>query len=483
MHPQPHPAFPETPQAHYNRLCPCLGEPYDPARLAELASLMKLSETGPKDEPRTMPSGYLYFGQFVDHDLARDNTRASEATPIAERTENFRTPRLDLELLYGKGRAAAPELYHEDGRLRLGLTREVTLGDGTRFPSSEDDLCRDPDGTPRVIDSRSDENLIVAQMQVLWAKLHNSLLKRAAQEEQLLAGIPPGTPFERVGRLVTWIFQWVVLHDFLPSFVRNEVWDDVFEEGRLRLYPTNAQPSDVPFALPIEFTLAAFRFGHSMVRHEYQLTRSKNVKLETLLRMTNQGGGLRGESSTEARLPADFVVDWDFFFDGRTFLNHADPIDPFITSALHSLPGMSLPLMSLLRGSRMQLASGEELARHFGFALLPQEEIGASAELSAFFRDSAFHGRTPLWYYLLREAAVDSVYEAGPRTSEPMQKLGQLGSRIIVETFHQVLKADGDSMLHAGRNWRPPFLVHGLSETPRRLDSLPEIKGLVRSAV
>lgn len=145
-------------------------------------------------------------------------------------------------------------------------------------------------------------------MHVLWCKLHNHLLDLAQEKDELLAGIPEGTLFDRTRQLVTWLYQWIVVDDFLPSIVRRSVLAEVFCRRKPRLYKHIARPSRTPFALPIEFTVAAYRFGHSMVRNEYQLTIPKNAGTGELITMTKAGGGIKSQ------LRADFVIDWDFFY-------------------------------------------------------------------------------------------------------------------------------------------------------------------------
>src|SRR5262245_40230014 len=94
---KPKPLYPEVAEARYGRLYPGEGKPHDLGDLKELASLMR--DDSDQKAPQTMPSGYVYFGQFVDHDLTLDNVSAFDATPFAGKTKNYRTPRLDLDPL------------------------------------------------------------------------------------------------------------------------------------------------------------------------------------------------------------------------------------------------------------------------------------------------------------------------------------------------------------------------------------------------
>ena len=71
-----------------------------------------------------IPAGFTYFGQFVDHDITFDRTRASPpARWIPRRSSQGRSPALELDSVYGRGPTESPELYEADGlRLKIGTT-------------------------------------------------------------------------------------------------------------------------------------------------------------------------------------------------------------------------------------------------------------------------------------------------------------------------------------------------------------------------
>jgi hypothetical protein len=489
---------PEIPEGHYSRLCPGEWPPHDEEKLKRLADMMQDNEDKRAARKRTltMPSGYVYLGQFIDHDLTRDNRYLKDAIPDAEQTINYRTPRLDLDHLYGRASSEFPDLYEEDGRLCLGQTMAVPLAGGRSLPGSFDDLKRGTDGSPKVIDPRSDENLVIAQIHVLFAKFHNRLLSLLPANPHLSAG-PVGTSLcMQARRLVTWHYQWIIINDFLPRFVRAAALQEVHDEG-LRLFPRVYAPFDYPMALPIEFTVAAFRFGHSMIQEDYLLSSETDFKTALeLIRMTHRGGNINTRSPA---LPANYVIDWDHFFNAPDAqLNRGQNIDTFITDALYQLPQqtvelfrlqlavhslarsqtnepMRLPEMTLCRGSKMRLPSGEEFARSFGYKPLDSTLIPVLPADKAFFEQPEFRGRTPLWYYLLREAAVEEITQPEPQLEPDLlvQKLGTIGSRIVAEVFYQLLASDCDSIMHAGCGWRPPRMVFGRSREPRPVDSMP----------
>ncbi len=494
---------PEIPEGHYSRLCPGEWAPHPEEKLRELAWMMRDSKQKRAARKRTltMPSGYLYFGQFIDHDLTRDTRSLAETSAIAEETVNHRTPRLDLDHLFGRNADDFPDLYEEDGRLCLGWTRESMLEDGRLLSSTLDDLRRHPDGSARLIDPRNDENLIVAQIHVLMSKFYNRVLDRLRQEPELSAGPAGASLMAQARRWVTWHYQWLILHDFLPRFVRDDVLKGI-AKGGLRLFSRRYEPCDYPMAIPIEFTGAAYRFGHSMIQPEYGLNLETGaIPATELIAMTQRGGKIGPESPA---LPASHVIDWDLFFEGPDAqLNRGQNIDTFIPEILYGLPPeaarhfrrqepasgdpgqrppLCLPEVTLLRGSRMQLPSGEELARYFQLEPLSAALIPATPSDQSFFEDPALRGRTPLWYYFLREAAVEATTKPGAAAAPelPLQKLGTLGSRVVAEVFYQVLAADGDSTLHAGRGWVPPAFVFGKSRRLRPINSLAALAEFAR---
>jgi len=479
-------------EAGYTRLCSDEGKSYDPELMIALAEIMKDSPQKRADRPkraRTMPSGFVYLGQFIDHDLTRDPRNVDLARAELTSVPNNRTPRLDLDHLYGKKGTKIDCLYDDKGHLLLGET-EPSPG----WPAG-DDLHRRDDGKAIVVDPRNDENLFIAQMHVLWSKLHNRLLDLVAETPKIAAGVPDGDLRDRVRTLVTWHYQWIVWYDFLPHIVRKVVLDEVRAKN-LKLYCREFIAKD-PFDLPIEFTMAAFRFGHSMVQENYRINRKSFASINRVLELTHPGGGIK------KHLSAEWVVDWRYFFTD-TMLNVAENIDTFITEALcelehrtvqtfrsanaapeHLVSGfakISLPYLTLTRGSNSLLPSGEQFAAAFKFPLLRPSQIHVFPKDEAFFAQAGMKKRTPLWYYLLREAAVEAQPE--PATAidpTPIQKLGTIGSRLVAEVIYQVLSADSESIFNQGQNWKPPFIRLKPSSPSFPLNSMAAIVDFVQT--
>jgi hypothetical protein len=169
-------------------------------------------------------------------------------------------------------------------------------------------------------------------------------------------------------------------------------------------------------------------------------------------------------------LPAEWVVSWERFFaiPPRTSLvNRARKIDTQIANALHHLDeqtikDVNLPLPSdhlepklavrtLLRGFRVGLPSGEEVAAEIlrrmpGIKILTEDEIVNGPHEDVLTNPKyGFRGNTPLWYYILKEA------ELAPGEGK---HLGPIGSYIVADVILGVLAADADSYLSAP-TWEP----------------------------
>ena len=102
---------------------------------------------------RSIPAGYTYLGQFIDHDLTFDTTsQLGKDNDPAELT-NLRSPRLDLDSLYGSGRRDQPYLYSWPDGVELLADR---------------DLQRNSQGRALIGDPRNDEHQIVSQLHLLF---------------------------------------------------------------------------------------------------------------------------------------------------------------------------------------------------------------------------------------------------------------------------------------------------------------------------
>ena len=257
----------------YGKLFPALPAcQLDGAALEELASAMTQGRSGAN---RSIPAGYTYLGQFIDHDLTFDTTsQLGKDNDPAELT-NLRSPRLDLDSLYGSGRRDQPYLYSWPDGVELLADR---------------DLQRNSQGRALIGDPRNDENQIVSQLHLLFVRFHNKVAG------ELAAVTDPDERFAQARQVVRWHYQSIVMHDFLPLIVGEEM---AAQPPQLTLPPDGA--------MPVEFSAAAYRFGHSMVRENYRLNDAAGPGLMIF--------GVKGKDLTGFDfLPHDREIEWHRFF-------------------------------------------------------------------------------------------------------------------------------------------------------------------------
>lgn len=423
----------------------------DITALRDLGAAMEdTNPSAPNLDNTTIPAGFTYLGQFVDHDMTFDTTTLTEESvdPLAMR--NFRTPRLDLDSLYGTGPDDQPYLYERGsgGKFRFGQTNISSDAQNSIIPSSPNDLPRDEQKHALIGDPRNDENLAVAQFHVLMMKFHNTVF-------DTLAGEPDA--FEKTRELVSWHYQWMLLSDFVKRLVGQTVLDDVRQNGRWFYHFI-----DKPF-IPIEFSAAAYRLGHSMIRDAYDWNRVfhgqpmlpslANGTLQFLFTFSgngNLGGG--------PQVPSNWTIDWRQFFNldraGSTLpsINFSRKLDTKLVPTLAALPFIpppenNLAVRNLIRGRSLGLPSGQAVAAALQVAPLLPSEITSTAtpqELAA-IQAGEFDVKTPLWYYILKEAEVRGNGE----------QLGPVGARIVAEVFVGLIEGDPKSFLARAPEWRP----------------------------
>ena len=465
--------------SYYTRMFPGLrGKPSRPRAdieegLRKLGGAMVDTDPSiePENQPRLPPAGYTYLGQLIDHDLTLDLTPLENAGDNVERTQNFRTPSLDLDQLYGGGPNLSPFLYRRDSppgtsprnaeRFLIGKT--ITAGGRE---ASEDDLPRNSEGIALTADPRQDENLILAQLHVAFLKLHNLIIA----DSSILNGSPNyrrkgDSDFATAQRVVRWHYQWIVRYDYLKAILDSTVF-----EGLKKVEEKKRANSQSDFKVPVEFNVAAFRFGHSMVRDAYKgiNNNQKDVGLSTIFGLTGPKGLTPPGKPTNLALPAEWRICWNRFFEIgilTSHINRARKIDTQIANGLYHLDEQDvkhfnvpipmehlepkLPVRTLLRGFRMDLPSGEDVAREIsrrepGIKILTEDEIvnGVHKEILTDPK-YGFRKNTPLWYYVLKEAEVT------PRNG---RYLGPVGSYIVADVILDALVADHDSYL-----WSPDY--------------------------
>lgn len=393
----------------------------------------------------TIPAGFTYFGQFVDHDITFDVSSVLDAEQDANTINNMRSPSLDLDSVYGRGPGLDPFLYDFPAvapftaiKLHRGTNTPVGPGGPSNngLPSgmvqqTNWDVPRMGGTNTAIIgDPRNDENLIVVQFQHAMIRFHNAVV------DMLVAIAFGGDIFAEAKRIVTHHYQWAVVHDFLErvcgaATVANAMASVV-------------APIGSSFRMPVEFAVAAYRFGHSMIRDRYWV--NFNFPSATLAQVF--------EFNRNPRLPvfSNWVVDFNAFFDTGVPVpvhNKARRIDSIMANGLEFLPGGAglmaiLATRNLRRGLALGLPSGQGMANQFGIVPMNAAQLtaGLPANEVAVLNSSGgvLLTKTPLWYYVLREAAV---LGGG-------NQLGPVGGRIVAETFVRILKRDAASYLNAG---------------------------------
>ena len=379
------------------------------------------------EENGDIDAGYTYAGQMIDHDLTLDNRPNDLTTPVDPRTlPNARTPAFDLDSVYGGGPTGSPQLYAAD-RMHLLLGAPLT---GTPSDPGSVDMPRDPaSGQALSGDPRDDENRIVAGLHTIMLRFHNEWVDRV---KALHPRWSASQIFAEAQRQVRWHYQWAVLTDFLPTIVGKPALSAVFPRGvrtpRLSYYRPCAQ------GMPVEFSVAAYRFGHSMVRPIYRLNAAMPERLPVFASLSPDANDLGGFRPS----PPGLSVDWRFFFNMEQprrvgFPQASYKIDNSLVFPLSLLPTgaagtgpTSLAVRNLLRGQQVGLPSGQAVARAMGIRPLRPDQIlvgkatddEADAEpISAIAPDLATS--TPLWTYVLAETTATAYPVRGGEDHRP----------------------------------------------------------------
>ncbi|HET7718847.1 MAG TPA: hypothetical protein VFK43_02690, partial [Acidimicrobiales bacterium] len=121
------------------------------ATLKALADSMADAPAGPAGDNPDIPSGYTYLGQFVDHDITFDPVSSLDRVNDPDALNTFRTPRFDLDSLYGRGQADSPYLYDQDDPAALLVGRNANTAEHEPV-----DLPRNQQGRALIGDPRND---------------------------------------------------------------------------------------------------------------------------------------------------------------------------------------------------------------------------------------------------------------------------------------------------------------------------------------
>lgn len=423
----------------------------------------------PEAENPTIPAVFTFVGQFIDHDLTFNGANLFD-DQTGTTVPDFASPVIDLDSLYGgrsypddpadmstKGIITNCDVFNDDMSFKL-----------MRLGTNEYDVTRwmdttEPDrvGAAYIFDPRNDENQLILQVHILLMRVHNKLLKMTYEQDKKLNPKhkkDAAKAAEEVKAEVIANWQSVVLNDFLPRVCEQDTLTEVLKQvqlpghGDLKYKPAQ----DGSLQMPHEFAIG-FRFGHSMLRNEYALNSFGPVQLFNN-RDLERKGDLRGGRA----LSKDHVIDWDVFYPKNEFDAELSlKIDSKVTPVVFDLPESTipdavktvgnLPFRNLTRSREIDLACGEDLADFFGidaakrltrFQVEPNDEahylfeadvdtyakpggVGEPPENDPLkgVKDTRF--KTPLWYYILKEAELQ----------ENGERLGPLGSRLVAEVI------------------------------------------------
>jgi hypothetical protein len=496
--------FPQLPAFHYS----------DQAS-ADLAATMLNpnpdqpgTDQGTPDDNPNLPSEYTYLGQFIDHNLDFDQTPSPTANVDPNTLTNFESFRFDLNNVFGGGPQVDPQLYAADGKhLLVSGTLGTPNADG--FPTVTGnngvfDLARDPTtGQAILVEPRDDENQILSQISAAFVAFYNDFVDK-------------GMGYQQARQLTENYYQEIVLTDVLPAFVGQSTIDQYLHfgfDGRAEVNTPNFPNANFT---PIEFSVGAYRFGHSLVRNNYHINDilpppgpdfDDNVPIFN--DATFQTGDLTGgaplqgpaadaagnceggatQSTMLCLLPTNHQIEWKYFvpeLNKDTALSPANCVagggalnaqgnctDPginfaratqtTISPALFNLPAFTIPGCAdaadpICNGSADLIS--RDFARGQFDGLASGQDIARALGCPVIpaasinpTSDEVFNQGTPLLYYVLAEAQQSG------------QTLGCVGRKIVAQTFIRVLWDTPNSILH--NDFQPdPSLVKLAPETP-----------------
>jgi hypothetical protein len=449
------------PDAVFGRLFPDL-PPHDPGGKDPHATLMDTVNRIYDDRPDEvvpvntgMPAGFTFLSQFVAHDLSHDPSPSRDRRPGGSLAANLRSPRLDLDMVYGGDPDLNPAAYEvnkkKENTYRFRIDQRTGSHKGRKY--TVPDLPR-KDGRALIPDHRNDNNVVVAQLHLALMQLHNVMMDRVEARH-------PGrrAAFDEAQQMVRWHYQYAVVEDLLPRFVGRGKGLALLERCRARWrdWQQAMLAPPVPPGVPLEFSVGAYRIGHATLRNTYRV--NDEVDPLPLLDPASAGAG-RGSNGAPAARPAAarpapprngkptslvgrqnldplLAVSWDRLLPvaGREKnLQYARAFDHRLASSLKFIPEGpkgGLAELDLERGWKEGLPSGQSVARRLG---IPEQQI--------------VKGNHPLWYYTMLE-----VPQGG-------RHVGPVAAAILCKVFMDLLHLDPTSYLSRQPSWKPLGLLN-----------------------
>ncbi|KPI41770.1 uncharacterized protein AB675_8997 [Cyphellophora attinorum] len=451
---------------------------------------------GADSEESAIPALYTYLGQFVDHDITFDPVTTFQCHFDPDGLTDFRTPALDLDNLYGRGPSDQPYLYDFEG----SKGTKFLLGEHikNKFDKKQRDLQRNAQGRALIGDPRNDENSIISQFHAVMLRFHNKVVDKNPHLDNS-AGFP------ELQRIVRWHYQWVVVHDFLERIIQPKVLEglktgDFYDKSKLKFY----KPKHQAF-MPVEYSAAAYRLGHSMVRPGYRMNDDDALPFSIFPDLSDTSPDSNFGLTGFRKIEADRAIDWARFIDielrpaGKAEANEAERkkrlqlayrIDVSVVKPLSTLPKVvaeDSPNPSRTATSCAATSSVSPAARpsrvQWDDAIPTEAEPNPKNKLKSISEIpelAIFKDNTPLWTYILAEAALYTK-ENPVATSDKgivnvrSPKLGHVGGRIVAETILGMLFADKSSFLYANPTWTPTITERALPGTEKEVFKLRDL--------
>lgn len=438
-----------------------------PANLVRLGKTMVDNIGNDPEGDADISAIMTYFGQFIDHDITLELASADLPTltnpgltplpldEIRNNLKNARSATLDLDSVYD-----FPAARDGDKMLLGRVSPTGSPNPPFSRPAGKDDFNDLPRG-PRTGDSatdraaligdpRNDENTIVAQLHLAFLRAHNKLVDRWHS-------------FTQPRRVMRQHYQHLVIHDFLMNVADKKIVKDILKDGTQFF-----KPFQEPFFMPLEFAVAGFRFGHTMVRSDYDFNVNFNTTGEpgtfpATLGLLFTFTALSGQLGDFDTLPENWIIEWENFV-GNKPRSPSRLFDTRLVNPLFNLTrvdgtpevglGAMLAVRNLLRGYLLRMPTGQALASAMNLTPLTAAEIeevasavpaepGQESQLDVLL-SGGFLERTPLWYYILAEAAFHGKG----------QHLGPLGSTLVAEVLIGLIDKSENSILRT-MDWEP----------------------------
>ena len=401
-------------------------------------------DNGNKPGVSSLPAVFTYFGQFIAHDITwekgtADITSVAEIQPWeqeqVEALVNKRSGSLDLDCVYGDATFQVP--LDAQGKLKVdnvahSSCRPPNKGDRNDLPRTK---FPDTDRAELIGDPRNDANLIVSQMHVAFLHAHNNLMDNEPATD-------PGTRFAGARTKLVQLYQTIIVEDYLTRLIHPDV-----------LHRFREQPDyfDRGSFMPVEFSAAAFRFGHSLIRSSYALNQNFERDKERLSVTLMIGM----PPSTYHNLPEGWIIEWErFLHTGENLARPittrlADPLSVLKETPDNPFQGRSqLAVRDLLRGYIFRLPTGQSIATALGLKkeIVTADDFRRVVPESQWnvLSNSEFLEKTPLWFYVLAEAAREKERNPGH------DYLGPVGSYLVGGVLMSLLYKSKNSVLQNG---------------------------------